>query len=194
MHQIGATQSQQNKPDFASKAKAPASSATQSNQGQSTGSQSQNQNPAIEEVCSVTQNKQLCIDSLKAQPLSASADLKSLAFISLNVTKNEANRISEWLYNQLDDPELGAGIQQAYTDCAEQYTDAVAQVEDSMLAFFANAYNDIEVWMNTAIGNAGTCEEAIKTGNALQAMGNRNEVFKQQCSNSLTIISKLMKQ
>ncbi|XP_048503791.1 probable pectinesterase/pectinesterase inhibitor 61 [Beta vulgaris subsp. vulgaris] len=149
-------------------------------------------NPLIQKACATAQFKQSCIQTITAQPGSATADLKTLAFISLNTTKALGSRIAAWVGDKLEDQEsMGPGIEQALTDCNDQYTDAMAQLEDSLVAFFSNAYKDVKTWMTTAMNNANTCEKGLKKGNAIGVMGDKNKVFAQHCSNSLAIVNVL---
>ncbi|XP_074309585.1 putative invertase inhibitor [Silene latifolia] len=150
-------------------------------------------NPLITKACASAQYKDLCIKTLKEQPGSANADIKTLAFMSLNITTSFGKMVSDWVAEKLEDPELGPQIEQALTDCSDQYTDAMAQLEDSMVAFFSNAFNDVKTWMSTAMTNANTCEEGLKTANAIKVMGNKNKEFSQYCSNVLAIVNEMTK-
>ncbi|KAL2945328.1 putative invertase inhibitor [Bienertia sinuspersici] len=152
-------------------------------------------NALIEKACANAQNKDSCIQTLKSQPGSETADLKTLAFLSLNTTKELGSQISSWVSDKLEDQEsMGPGIDQALNDCNDQYTDAMAQLEDSLVAMFSNAYKDVNTWMTTAMKNANTCEEGLKKGNAVDVMGDKNKVFAQHCSNALAVVNVLAQQ
>ncbi|KNA20331.1 hypothetical protein SOVF_053350 [Spinacia oleracea] len=149
-------------------------------------------NPLIEKACANAKHKESCILTLKSFPESKTADMKKLAFLFLNTTKSLGLEIATWVGDKLEDQEsMGPGIDQALTDCNDQYTDAMAQLEDSLVAFFSNSYKDVNTWMTTAIKNAESCEESLKKGNAVDVMGNRNKMFVQHCSNALAVVNVL---
>ncbi|KAK9726337.1 hypothetical protein RND81_05G207000 [Saponaria officinalis] len=155
---------------------------------------SNNNNPSIEKACNSALHKDSCIKTLKSQPGSGNADIKTLAFMSLNVTKTYGKTVADWVAQKVEEPELDPEIEQALTDCSDQYTDAMAQLEDSLVAFFANALNDVKTWMSTAMTNANTCEEGLKGANAGDVMGNKNAIFAQYCANTLAVVNELAKQ
>ncbi|KAL9235738.1 hypothetical protein vseg_010477 [Gypsophila vaccaria] len=153
-----------------------------------------NSNPFIEKACVSSKHKQLCIQILKSQPESANADIKALAFISLNVTKTYGATVADWVAQKLEDPELGPQLEQALTDCSNQYTDAITQLEDSLVAFFSNALNDVKTWTSTALTNANTCQEGLNGANVADVMGKRNQFFSEYCSIALDVVNELAKQ
>ncbi|XP_021763028.1 pectinesterase 1-like [Chenopodium quinoa] len=149
-------------------------------------------NPLIEKACANAQYKDSCTQTLKSQPESETADMKKLAFLSLNKTKSLGSEIATWVGDKLEDQEsMGPGIEQALTDCNDQYTDAMAQLEDSLVAFFSNAYKDVNTWMTTVMNNANSCEDSLQKGNAVDIMGDKNKVFAQHCSNALAVVNAL---
>ena len=141
------------------------------------GEEPKNVNPLIEKACKSAKHTKICIQVLTKQPGSAKADVKTLTFLTLNVTKTFGVTNSDFIAKKLEDPELGPEIQQGLTDCSDQYTDAIAQLEDSLVAFFSNALNDVKTWLKTAVANANTCEEGLKSGNVEAVMGQRNHIF-----------------
>ncbi|KAK9733738.1 hypothetical protein RND81_04G088700 [Saponaria officinalis] len=153
-----------------------------------------NNNSLIEKACINSKHNKLCIQTLKSQPGSENADIKTLAFMSLNVTMTYGVDVANWITEKLEDPELGPQIEQALTDCSDQYTDAIAQLEDSLVAFFSNALNDVKTWTLTALTNAKTCQEGLKGENVEDVMGKRNQDFSEYCSISLGVIDELAKQ
>ncbi|KAL9228213.1 hypothetical protein vseg_003818 [Gypsophila vaccaria] len=151
-------------------------------------------NPQIEKACSSSPHKELCVETLKSYPGSANADIKTLAFMSLNLTKLYGKQVADWIAEKVEDPELGPELEQALADCSDQYTDAMAQLEDSLVAFFSNALVDVKTWMSTAMTNANTCEDGLKAANAGNIMGNKNTEFSKYCSNTLAIVHELGKE
>ena len=96
-------------------------------------SESKTPNALIEKACSKARNQDSCIQTLKSQPGSETADLKTLAFMSHNTTKALGSQIASMVSDKLEDQEsMGPGIDQALNDCNDQYTDAMAQLEDSL--------------------------------------------------------------
>ncbi|KAF6176724.1 hypothetical protein GIB67_031535 [Kingdonia uniflora] len=144
-------------------------------------------------TCEHALYKDLCVTSLKSDPLSESADLKGLASIALSLatkhTTNMAYHIAE-LLNDTTDP----FIQQSLTDCSESYMDAIDQLEDSAAALDTGAYNDVNMWVSAAMTDAHSCDDLFTqqpdSGSSV-TVGNKG--FKELCSNALAITNLLAK-
>ncbi|GAB2214584.1 hypothetical protein Droror1_Dr00018939 [Drosera rotundifolia] len=141
----------------------------------------------IEKACQATLYKDFCITTFKSRPEAQTQDLKGLAFLSMKLAKEHANVTAAYIAGKLkDEDNLPSGLEDALEECNDQYDDALAQIEDSMQAFFANAKNDVKTWLSTAITNADTCEQTLKDSGVPGALGDRNIVFEKLCSSALS--------
>ncbi|XP_057549202.1 probable pectinesterase/pectinesterase inhibitor 61 [Amaranthus tricolor] len=146
-------------------------------------------NTLIEKACNNAKYKELCMETLKSHPGSETADLKSLAFMALNKTKTYGNKVSDIINSMIENGNsMGPGIEQALSECDDQYDDANVQTDNSLVAFFANAFKDVNTFITTAIKNAETCEDYVKKGNATKVLGDKNKVFAQYCTNALAVV------
>ncbi|GMH02601.1 hypothetical protein Nepgr_004440 [Nepenthes gracilis] len=142
----------------------------------------------IKQACQKALYKEFCVSTLKARPEAKNIDLKGLAFLTMKVAKEQGNATAAFIDTKLKNEEsLAPGLDQALNDCREQYDDALAQIEDSMQAFLANAANDVNTWLSAAMTNADTCEEGLNDAGVGGAMGDRNQVFVKLCSNALAV-------
>ncbi|CAO2824375.1 unnamed protein product [Amaranthus hypochondriacus] len=132
------------------------------------------------------------METLKSHPGSETADLKSLAFMALNKTKTYGNKVSDIINSMIENRDsMGPGMDQALSECDDQYDDANVQTDNSLVAFFANAFKDVNTFITTAIKNAETCQDYVKKGNATNVLGDKNKVFAQYCTNALAVVDVL---
>ncbi|XP_030543282.1 pectinesterase inhibitor-like [Rhodamnia argentea] len=145
-------------------------------------------------VCGTLNRKDLCLSSLQSVPDVGSApDVGVLAITALKVATSNASDTSAVIQGLLNDTTLAPTVQQALSDCADHYLDAVEQLDDSVAALTARAYTDVRKWVKIAIADADGCEagfQQLATGPNI--LSHRNLIFRQLCNNALGIV-KLLK-
>ncbi|XP_031399980.1 pectinesterase inhibitor [Punica granatum] len=148
----------------------------------------------VAEVCGQCKNKDLCLSSLNADPNSKGADLSALTLIAIRVAIANATDTVSYIQKELSDTSLEPGVQQALSDCAENYDDAVQQLDDSIAALTIRNYADLRKWVQTAAADADTCSAGARAaGSDNLGLSNRSKTFRQLCNNAITIIGILEK-
>lgn len=146
----------------------------------------------IEEVCTNSHDKDNCVASLESNPDSKQANLAQLGIIALRLASSNATDTSSHIKQLLSNRTLDPTVEQALTDCSDHYLDAIEQLDDSIAALLANAYNDVHTWVQAAISDAESCEDGFKDGHE-SMLTSRNAIFRQLCNNALAI-NKLLAQ
>ncbi|KAK6937359.1 Pectinesterase inhibitor domain [Dillenia turbinata] len=113
-------------------------------------------NPLIASVCEKSPNKAFCNAALESDPVSlGQKDLTSLAIIAVNLAAKQAAETVVQIKTLLNNTaELDPAVEDGLWDCIDFYTDATAQLDDSLAALTANAYDDVMTWIKTTIGDA----------------------------------------
>ncbi|XVF32805.1 hypothetical protein REPUB_Repub17cG0114400 [Reevesia pubescens] len=149
-------------------------------------------NALVAEACKKAEYKDLCTSSLEAEHASQDADLAALALIAIKVASNNGSDTSVYIKKSLDATNLEPTVEQNFVDCSDNYGSAMAQLDDSLAALVSKNYKDVKTWLGAAIDAATTCEIALKQGpgNELELF-NKNNIFRQLCSNALDIVNLL---
>ena len=141
----------------------------------------------IEEMCSQTKHKELCVDSLTSDPNSYPADKTGLALVALRFASSNASDISESIKVMFNDSTLAKPmVQEALLDCLDEYLDASQQLDDSIAALTVKAYGDLEKWVNIAMTDVRTCGTELGSERP-PLLTERNDVFIKLCEIALTI-------
>ncbi|GMN72533.1 hypothetical protein TIFTF001_054745 [Ficus carica] len=138
----------------------------------------------ISQTCAQTRFQDLCDKTLRADPGGKSANIQGLARIALKATAANAMSIQSQIAS-LQKSTTDKSILEALKDCAENYDDASQQLADSLTAFDAKHYDDVNQWVSAAMTDSDSCEEGFKTGTSKLTVQNQN--FFQLCSNVLAI-------
>lgn len=139
----------------------------------------------IKQVCAHTAHKDLCVSTLAADPSSQQANQTGLALVALRVASTNASDITEHIKVSVTDVSLEPAVQQGLSDCMDNYVDAAEQLDDSVAALLAGAYDDLSTWVNVAIADANSCESSIK--GLKTGMSKKNVMFRKLCENALAI-------
>ncbi|KAL5561419.1 hypothetical protein UlMin_031166 [Ulmus minor] len=142
-------------------------------------------NNLIETACQKAPHKKLCINMLESDPSTNGADLKGLALISIKLAASNASDIAEHVKILFNDTSLDPAVQDGVSECLEHYLDAAEQLDDAVAALLVKAYNDVETWVNVALGDADMCDAAL--GENDKVMAGKPEVFRQLCNNGLAL-------
>ncbi|XVE73352.1 hypothetical protein DITRI_Ditri11bG0111000 [Diplodiscus trichospermus] len=149
-------------------------------------------NILVEETCQQTKYKDLCISSLEAEHASQDADLAALALIAVKAASNNGSDTSVYIKKTLDGTSLEPTVEQNFEDCSENYGSAMQQLDDSLAALVSKNYTDVKTWLQVAITDSTTCENGLKQSPGYELeMFNKNNIFRQLCSNALDIVNLL---
>lgn len=153
----------------------------------------------ISQVCEHVPRKGFCQSALRSDPRSEKVDTAGLAAVALRLAASNATDSAAFIGRMLgsgggDGEGLDPAVEQCLSDCADQYGDAVEQMEASIAAAGAGDYGGLRPWVKAAIADAESCEEGFRMeGGADQmVMSRRNKVFKLLCDTALRIVELLV--
>ena len=149
----------------------------------------------ITRTCARTVYKELCVETIGADPDSREADLAGLASIAIKIAMTNGSVIYSHISELLKATNYQPFTQQCLNDCSEHYMDAVDQLEDSLAAIDAKGFNDVTTWVQAAMTDAESCEDGFNDEAGHPSMlTDRNTIFNQLCSNALALANLLAKQ
>ncbi|KAL3717634.1 hypothetical protein ACJRO7_009127 [Eucalyptus globulus] len=155
----------------------------------------------ISQVCAHVPRKGFCESTLRSDPRSEGADTAGLAAVALALAASNATDNAAFIGRMLGGGgdgwaggSLDPAVEQCLSDCADQYVDAVEQVEASIAAASARDYGGLRPWVKAAIADAESCEEGFRmeAGGHQMLMSRRNKVFKLLCDTALRIVELLV--
>ncbi|KAL4185477.1 hypothetical protein AMTRI_Chr10g230880 [Amborella trichopoda] len=133
----------------------------------------------IEKTCKTTLYYDVCVAALNSDPSSAKADVPGLAAIALKKSLGKATDTKNYI--------AGLGQDPAISDCAENYDDAVDNLNQSVGALASRAFDDVNTWVSGAMTDADSCEDGFE-GKPPNPLGQRNEDLNKLCSITLAIV------
>ncbi|RID75558.1 hypothetical protein BRARA_B02597 [Brassica rapa] len=141
-----------------------------------------------EKLCEKSEDKGFCVSSLTSRHEAETATAPKLGVIALSVASTNASDTSLYIKSKLKQKNLDPALEDTLDDCSKNYLDAVAQLDDSLAALLANAYIDVDIWLNTAISDGEACEDALseRAGNDAE-LARRNTNFLKLCKDALLI-------
>ncbi|KAJ4727713.1 putative Pectinesterase inhibitor [Melia azedarach] len=149
-------------------------------------------NILLKKVCDSSEDKNLCYSTFNANPDSQNSDLTGLAMIGLKIASKNATQIVEYINKRMNENNLDPMLQQGLTDCSDEYLDAAEQLDDSVAALLADAFKDLKTWVNAAIADAVSCQEAFERRPGIEPVIDfNNGIFLKLCNNIL-IVNKLL--
>ncbi|KAF6173818.1 hypothetical protein GIB67_003819 [Kingdonia uniflora] len=145
----------------------------------------------ITTTCAMSTYKELCIKSLQSGPANEQTDLSGLATIAIKAAIRRATKTSKQV-NELLNAATDPFEQEVLKECAENYMDAVDQLDDSLAALDSKGYDDVKAWVQAAMTDADSCEDGFsdKPG-YVSILSKRNTNFSHLCSNVLAIVNLL---
>ncbi|KAF8006755.1 hypothetical protein BT93_K0920 [Corymbia citriodora subsp. variegata] len=150
----------------------------------------------ISQVCAHAPRKGFCESTLRSDPRSEGADTAGLAAVALGLAASNATDNAAFIGRMLGGggPSLDPAVEQCLSDCADQYADAVDQIEASIAAAGGRDYGGLRPWVRAAIADAESCEEGFRMeARADQmVMSRRNKVFRLLCDTALRIVELLV--
>ncbi|KAI6674585.1 hypothetical protein NL676_002491 [Syzygium grande] len=156
----------------------------------------------ISQVCEHVPRRGFCESALRSDPRSEGADTAGLAAVALGLAAANATDTAAFIGRVLGGGgggggggSLGPAVEQCLGECADQYADAVEQVEASIAAASAGDYGGLRPWVRAAIADAESCEEGFRMeagGGDQMVMSRRNKVFRLLCDTALRIVELLV--
>ena len=145
----------------------------------------------IDKACGYTLYKSLCLSTLGSDSQAKSAkDMLTIAKVALKHTGNKARAVNKEV-KSLQGSATDEGLKQALTDCAENYGDAVDQIQSSTTALASNRYSDVNTWVTAAMDDAASCDQSFKDQSVKNPIASLSTTFTQLSSNVLAITNHL---
>ncbi|KDP28188.1 hypothetical protein JCGZ_13959 [Jatropha curcas] len=142
----------------------------------------------VEQVCEHSHNKTKCIESFNSNPTSEGASLEQLGVLAIKLAVQNATYTSLYMQQFLGNQTLDPAVQQAVSHCAEQYSNASQELEDSIDALSTDDRHTVFTWVSAAITNIESCEDKLKeSGSPDSVLLARNAMFRFLCDNALAI-------
>ncbi|KAK8935410.1 hypothetical protein KSP39_PZI013437 [Platanthera zijinensis] len=106
-----------------------------------------------------------CKSLLQSAPGSHKADLRGLAVISINLAKNNAQRVLGHIRNLIGEETNNTYRKECLKTCKEVYADAVGELKDSAKSIDSGRIHDARTALSASFDAAGTCEDSFSDGN-----------------------------
>ncbi|KAL5713143.1 hypothetical protein ACHQM5_015248 [Ranunculus cassubicifolius] len=141
----------------------------------------------IAQACDNAVNEQLCIDTLRADPTSKTADVPGLAAIAIKLAVSNATAITEKIKQLL--PTITDTFEKGcLKTCEENYLAATEQLDDTLAAIKSKGYKDATTWIQAAMTDSESCEECYEAKPGYKSkIKDENTMFQQLCGNALAI-------
>ncbi|XP_049387847.1 cell wall / vacuolar inhibitor of fructosidase 2-like [Solanum stenotomum] len=114
----------------------------------------------IEDVCRTSSDFKVCINALRADPKSSSADKKGLVRILLQQCLTKAKNIYNEVANLLEQAKEHVLIQ-CLQICKENYDSAIDVATTAIKDFDANDFFGAKITVSAVVSCADTCEESF---------------------------------
>ncbi|PIM99655.1 Pectinesterase [Handroanthus impetiginosus] len=153
-------------------------------------SQAKNRNNYVEDACSVTRYRNLCIRTLASFSNTAKHNPSIWARAGVSVTIGEAKKVSKYL----------ATNKIALSDCIESFQDTLDNLHRSLFVLrklsileFTSQLEDVITWVSAALTDEDTCLDGFyeQKGNHVKFLTNRVSNVTYMTSNALAIVNKL---
>lgn len=137
-------------------------------------------------ACNNTIYVEVCMSSLRSDPLSETADLRGLASIALNLSIAHGK---ETKYHIHDLKSKSVSESRCLNECKEEYGDAVENLEDSVHALRIRFYDEVNTLVSAAMTDSDTCDDCFTEIDQVREnpLTERIEYFHKLCSNFLSI-------
>ncbi|PIN07205.1 Pectinesterase [Handroanthus impetiginosus] len=166
-------------------------------------SQAKNRNNYVEDACSVTRYRNLCIRTLASFSNTAKHNPSIWARAGVSVTIGEAKKVSKYLAtlkrNKRGNPFRGRN-KIALSDCIESFQDTLDNLHRSLFVLrklsireFTSQLEDVITWVSAALTDEDTCLDGFneQKGNHVKFLTNRVSNVTYMTSNALAIVNKL---
>ncbi|KAJ6426792.1 hypothetical protein OIU84_022393 [Salix udensis] len=113
--------------------------------------------------------------------------------IALTLASSKAAETSQYIKTLLLNKTLDPVVDQALSDCSDQYLDAVQQLGDASSELLEDGRKDVRASVKAGIAAAQSCENGFKESSGSEILVSRNAMFRQLCNNVL-VINKLLEE
>ncbi|KAF3439749.1 hypothetical protein FNV43_RR18027 [Rhamnella rubrinervis] len=143
----------------------------------------------VSETCKQTLYSQVCESSLRSDPQSEISDLRGLAAIALNLSIAHAVHTLSYINNLKSEAagnETDFLISGCLSDCVEEYSDAIQNLQDSKQSLNDKSYDTMNSLVTAAMTDSDTCEDGFKELTGYESpLTERNQYFSKLCGNLL---------
>ncbi|XP_027095961.1 pectinesterase inhibitor-like [Coffea arabica] len=112
----------------------------------------------IGDVCSGSKNPQFCINSLRSDPRSGSADLKVLGQIAIDLSTN-STKSTKALVDSLKQKASDARLKAIYDSCLDNYGDSIDDLADATTKLGSGDYQGVALTASAALDGPDTCDD-----------------------------------
>ncbi|KAK6795089.1 hypothetical protein RDI58_008542 [Solanum bulbocastanum] len=112
----------------------------------------------IDDICSKTLKKAVCLSALRADPRSKGANLEGLATISIDLSQKKAKSTHDLvstLLKQATDPNLKT----RYSSCLENYNDTINDLGELSGFLKSKDYESLNIHASAASDGPSTCDD-----------------------------------
>lgn len=157
----------------------------------------------VQDVCSVTQYRDLCIRSLSPFSNTAKRNPTTWARAGVSVTIGEAKSVANYLTKLRKRNSVGGRSKVAVLDCIELIQDTLDNLHKSLGVLrrldaqtFDSQISDVTTWMSAALTNEDTCLDGFsdgqnQKGRQIKVLQNRVTSVSHVTSNALALVNKL---
>ena len=115
----------------------------------------------INDVCSGSKNPQFCINSLRSDPRSGSADLKGLGQIAIDLT-TRSTKSTKSLVDSLKQHATDTRLKGIYDSCSENYGYSIYDLGEAASLLKSGDYLGVNLRASAALDDADTCDDNFK--------------------------------
>ncbi|GMI98837.1 hypothetical protein HRI_003553000 [Hibiscus trionum] len=154
----------------------------------------------VQDACSVTRYRALCISTLAPFSSSAKTSPSKWARAGVSVTIGETKKVVHYLLKVKKYREMRGRYRIPLSDCIECFQDAVDQLHGSLGVLrnlsarnFYTQMGDVTTWLSAALTDQDTCVDGFGNPKGKQAKMLRNRVLRSSyfTSNALALVNKL---
>ncbi|KAI3449478.1 hypothetical protein Pfo_006143 [Paulownia fortunei] len=167
----------------------------------SSSSQNENGNDYVQDACSVTRYRDICIRSLASFSNTAKHNPIIWARAGVSVTIGEAKRVAQYLATLKRNKKGNRGRNRvALSDCVECFQDSLDNLHKSLdvlrklsIREFSSQVEDVTTWVSAALTDEDTCLDGFdeQKGKRVKALINRVSNVTYMTSNALALVNKL---
>ncbi|XP_022728360.1 pectinesterase inhibitor 6-like [Durio zibethinus] len=157
-------------------------------------------NNYVQDACSVTRYRALCVNSLASFSSTAKKSPGKWARAGVSVTIGETKNVAQYLMKVKNYREMRGRYKIPLSDCIECFQNAIDQLHESLgilrklsaRNFYAQM-GDVTTWLSAALTDQDTCLDGFENPMGKQAKMLRNRVLRSSyfTSNALALVNKL---
>ncbi|KAE8657660.1 gamma-tubulin complex component 4-like protein [Hibiscus syriacus] len=154
----------------------------------------------VQEACSVTTYRALCISTLAPFSSSAKISPSRWARAGVSVTIGETKKVTQYLLKVKKRREMRGRYRLTLSDCIECFRDAIDQLHCSLgvlrnlsARHFYEQMGDVATWLSATLTDQDTCLDGFENPRGKQAKMVQYKVLRSSyfTSNALALVNKL---